>query len=318
MKKKLTIYIPSYNRASSLLRQLHAISSNIDTSKVFIIVNDNCSTDVGYADVENYCLKNDYIYNKNKFNDGGDANIFNGFMEFYRSEYIWILSDDDILADDTVSKVTTILENNMLDILFFTNSRIEVLETKKWTQRDFYEQNIKTADGAGLISNVIYRSEFIKESIPLGFQNIYTCWAHLSVLISSFKNKVAMIGNIGSCINFIPETNLPPSDSTGYSKSYFGFVLLGELFEDAIKKDFINAWASFWSLRHWHTKKKDQIAKQNCMYSENYIKHNLYLFNFFRLKLLFWFLMLPILNILKNNLSREKKDKILKFLKISF
>ncbi len=38
---KLTIYIPTYNRVESLLKQLHAISSTIDTSKVAVIVNDN-------------------------------------------------------------------------------------------------------------------------------------------------------------------------------------------------------------------------------------------------------------------------------------
>ena len=137
MKKLLTIYIPTYNRGTSLQKQLNAINSSIDKSKIVVMVNDNYSTDISYVDVEKYCLQNDYNYNKNHFNIGADANIFNGFMEFYRSEYIWILSDDDLLTDEAVSKIVTILENNKLDILFFTHSKIETLETKRWSQKDF-------------------------------------------------------------------------------------------------------------------------------------------------------------------------------------
>lgn len=42
-KYKLLIYIPTYNRAQSILRQLVLISNNIDKSKVMILLNDNDS-----------------------------------------------------------------------------------------------------------------------------------------------------------------------------------------------------------------------------------------------------------------------------------
>jgi len=188
----------------------------------------------------------------------------------------------------------------------------------QWSQKYFYDNNIKTADGAGLISNVIYRSEFIKESISIGFQNIYTCFAHLSILIHSFKNKTAMVGNIGSYHFFIPNTNLLPENSAGYSKSYFGFVLLGELFEENLKKRFIKDYTNFWNLRHWYIKRRDKIAFQNCIYAENYINKNINFFNFFRSKLFFWYLFTPVLEFLKHKISRDNKDKILKLFKIRF
>lgn len=315
MKNRLTIYIPTYNRAQSLLKQLHAISSTIDSSKVSVIVNDNASPNSSYIEVEKYCKQENFIYRKNYFNIGADANIFNGFMEFYNSEYIWILSDDDILNDDAISKVTTILENNSLDILFLTHSKIENLEVKQWTQKDLYEKNIKVSDGSGLISNVIYRSEFIKESIPVGFQNIYTCFAHLSILIHSFKNKTAMIGNIGSYNFFLPDTALAPADSSGYDRSFFGFVLLGEQFEDENKKQFVNDWGSFWNLRHWY--KKAKTGKPNSLYAKSYIQSNISIINFFRVKLFFWYLFTPLLLIMKKKFTREKKDNLLKLFKIN-
>jgi len=315
--KKLTIYIPSYNRGGSLFKQLKAINIKENNDKISVVINDNNSTDILYKEVEKYCLKNNIIYIKNKINIGGDANIFNGFLNSFESEYIWILSDDDLLKNDSVEKILDILNNN-LDILFLTHSEIEKLCVAKWTQKDFYENNIKTSDGAGLISNVIYKSDFIKDSIPVGFQNIYTCFSHLSVLIHSMKNKTTKVGNIGSYHFFIPETNLPPENSAGYSKSYFGFVLLGELFENKIKKKFINDFNTFWNLMYWYIKSKDDIAKQNAIYAENYISKNANLFNFFKTKLFFWYLVTPLLKIMKNKLNKEKKIRLLKLLRIKF
>ena len=273
--KLLTIYIPSYNRANSLLKQLDAINNFRDKTKFKVVANDNCSSDVeGYKNIQEYCLKNSFFYHRNEMNIGADANIFNGFLNSFDSEYIWILSDDDLLKDDALDKILDMLNSNDLDFLFLTHSKIKSLEKHTWTQKDCFENNIKTSDGAGLISNVIYKSEFIKEFIPVGFQNIYTCFAHLSVLIASLKNRTANIANIGSYHFFLTDTALPPENSAGYSKSYFGFVLLGELFEDKIKKEFVDGYSSFWSLRHWHIKKKDEIAKLNHIYAESYIKNH--------------------------------------------
>ena len=316
--KLLTIYIPSYNRADSLLKQLNTINKLSDKSKIKVIVNDNCSTDKnGYKKVQEYCLKNNFTYNRNEINVGADANIFNGFLNSFDSEYIWILSDDDLLKKDAIEKIITILEKNSLDILFLTHSKIDKLEVKIWTQKDFFENNIKTSDGAGLISYVIYKTEFIKDTIPTGFQYIYTHFAHLAVLINSFRNNNVSIGRIEGRQFFIPDTNLPPPEGFGgYDHSYFGFVLLGELFEQDVKKNFINGWTGFWNLRHWHKKYKN--GKPNSIYARSYIKENLSFFNFFRIKLFFWKIFLPLYELVKRNLNRENKDKLLKLFKVKF
>ena len=314
----LTIYIPSYNRANSLLKQLDSINGFKDKTKIKVIVNDNCSTDVkGYKEIQDYCFKNSFVYNRNEINIGADANIFNGFLNSFDSKYIWILSDDDLLKRDSVGKILTILEKNDLDILFLTHSNIEKLDIKMWNQRNFFENNIKTSDGAGLISYVIYKTDFIKNSIPTGFQYIYTHFAHLAVLIDSFRDKNVNIGRIASSQFFIPDTNLlPPEGFGGYDHSYFGFVLLGELFEKEIKKEFINDWANFWNLRHWYKKYKN--GQPNSIYAKSYIKENLSFFNFFRAKLFFWKISLPLYELIKRNLDREMKDKLLKIFRVKF
>jgi glycosyltransferase involved in cell wall biosynthesis len=316
--KLLTIYIPSYNRADSLLKQLHSIKNLNDINKIKVIVNDNCSSGIkGYEKVQEYCIENSFTYKRNKINVGADANIFNGFLNSFDSKYIWILSDDDLLKMDAVEKIVTILEKNSLDILFFTHSKIAKLEVTIWSQRDFYKNNIQTADGAGLISNVIYKTEFIKSSIPTGFQYIYTHFAHLAVLIDSLRDKNVNIGRIESSQFFIPDTNLPPPEGFGgYDHSYFGFVLLGELFDQDIKKDFVNGWTDFWNLRHWHKKYKN--GQPNSIYAKSYIKENLSFLNFFRAKLFFWKIFLPLYELIKGNLNREMKDRLLKIFRVKF
>jgi len=222
-----------------------------------------------------------------------------------------------LLKYDAVSTIVNILKKNSLDILFFTHSKIDKLEVKVWIQRDFFENNIEIADGSGQISYVIYKSNFIKNSIPIGFQYIYTHFAHLSVLIDSFRDKNVNIGRIGNNQFFIPDTNVPPPEGFGgYDHSYFGFVLLGELFEKDIKKDFINGWTNFWSLRHWHNMYKN--GQPNGIYAKSYIKENLYFLNFFRAKLFFWKIFLPLYEFTKRNLDRKTKDKLLKIFRVRF
>ncbi len=311
--KKITIYIPTYNRSKSLLKQLEAINTCYNKSNIQVVVSNNDSADIdGYNLVEEFCCKNKFLYIKNSINIGADANIFNGFLNSFNSEYIWILSDDDLLKDNAVDAILEILSHNDLDILFLTFlSKIKTLEVHNWTQNDFYENNLKTGDGAGLISNVIYRSGFIKESIPVGFQNIYTCFCHLAVLIHSLKNKIFKVGNIGDFNFFISGTSLPPEDYSIYSKSYFGFVLLGHLFEDEVGRKFINNWVGFWNLKNWYTKKRDKISEQNYIYAKAYIVKKISTFGLysFKLKLFFWYFASPffiLIRRIRNVILRRK------------
>ncbi len=302
--KKITIYIPTYNRSKSLLKQLKAINTCINKSDIQVIVSNNNSTDIeGYSLVEEYCRENRFSYNINPTNIGANTNIYNGFLNSFNSEYIWILSDDDLLKNNAVNAILEILNHNDLDILFLTYlSKIKELEVRSWTQNDFYEKNLKTGEGAGLISNVIYNSSFIKKSIPIGFQNIHTCFCHLSVLIHSLKNKTAKVGNIGDFIFFMPGTSMPPADNSVYSKSYFGFVLLVHLFEDEIRSKFINNWASFWNLKNWHVKRKDKISEQNYIYAKACIVENIstLIFYSFKAKLFFWYFMTPLFILIRD------------------
>jgi glycosyltransferase involved in cell wall biosynthesis len=273
----LTIYIPTYNRCSSLLKQINNINNyNGDNFKV--VINDNNSTD-NYQEIIDFCKdKDNFFYQNNLTNIGAEANIVNGFLHSFNSEYIWILSDDDILQKDALQNILSILNNNNLDLLFLTHNKLQQLELLDYNQKILYEKNIKKSDGAGLISNVIYKSKFIKKSIPVGFNNIYTCFAHLAVLINALQ-KNAQVANIGAHKFFIPDTELPPANPNAYSKSYFGFVLLSDLFDKKTKIDFLKDWTKFCNLKHWYFKSKDKNAECNCIYAKSILQKYSYFFS---------------------------------------
>ena len=104
---KLYIYIPTFNREVELNEQLQALvraSRHIDRSQVFIHVNDNNST-YSTEHIETFCSDNDIKYTKNPANLGGNANILLGFIHAHSAEYLWILSDNDLVTDKSLTKI---------------------------------------------------------------------------------------------------------------------------------------------------------------------------------------------------------------------
>lgn len=98
--KLLTIAIPTYNRQQKLKSQVHRVLSQL-TEEVKLVIIDNCS------DYNIYSLfsdedKHNMTIIRNDYNIGGDANIAKCF-EVCDTEWLWTLSDDDVISDDAVS-----------------------------------------------------------------------------------------------------------------------------------------------------------------------------------------------------------------------
>src|SRR6266568_2335266 len=106
--KRLLVYIPTYNRFDLLNEQLNVLCNAIETdgiSNVNIVVSDNASTDERYLDLP-ALHKQEYVLIKRRtVNIGGVANVISGF-EIPNWDYIWILSDDDIIKQETLKIVS--------------------------------------------------------------------------------------------------------------------------------------------------------------------------------------------------------------------
>ncbi len=57
---KLLVYIPSYNRAASLLRQLRMLKAYDGHGQLEVIVQDNCSNQTGYDEVRQFCAESNF------------------------------------------------------------------------------------------------------------------------------------------------------------------------------------------------------------------------------------------------------------------
>lgn len=119
-KPLLTIAIPTYNRAQYLDRCLSLIVKQTVAYEgmVELVVSDNCSTDNTEEIVNRFVANGHKIrYIKNAQNIGPDGN-FRQCFEVARGTYFLLFSDDDLLLNDSLQKVITLIENDEFGIIY--------------------------------------------------------------------------------------------------------------------------------------------------------------------------------------------------------
>ena len=239
--KNLTIYIPSYNRGESLKRQLQTISANRHQNRIKVIVRDNCSTAEEYAngDIKRLCEENGFFYERNICNIGGNPNIIAGFMDCKQGEYLWILSDDDSIHENAIDKILETIDEAEPDIFFFTHEKYE-----NGCLVDFSLDLIN--NGLGLISLVVYKTDFIIDNIRAGYDNILSSFPHMAVLLESIKNnngKVRIFA-VNKTDYFMKDDDpvIHPEGVKGYRNSLYGYLLLVYNLEEKYQKTFVRSW----------------------------------------------------------------------------
>lgn len=236
---KLVIYIPTYNRSSLLLRQLETLKVYHGADEITVIVRDNHSMQPEYEGVREYCQKAGFEYSRNICNIGGNPNIMDGFMLCGRGDYLWILSDDDLLRPDAVESVFKLLHRPLAcDILYLMHEQSAEREVALDQSQLYAIQNY----GLGLISRVIYRSGFVLPHIRSGYENIVSCFAHLAVLYQATKQN----GVVHVCKAFYKDIFLEggarPVEPNCYNFSLYGYTLLAYNLERSLRKKFLTQW----------------------------------------------------------------------------
>ena len=122
MTSKLTIAIPTYNRAKSLRRSLGTIIRQVSEIKsgwdlIEVIVSDNCSTDETENVVREVAQGHAVKYWKNSSNLGMEGNFLKCF-EAAQGIHVWTFSDDDILLDGVLQKVLDLITENPVDLVY--------------------------------------------------------------------------------------------------------------------------------------------------------------------------------------------------------
>lgn len=107
-EKKLSICIPTYNRAAFLDKTLHSVTSQI-TNDVDIVISDNGSTDHTKSVVASHQkqCQNIHFFRSAK-NLGADRNYLSS-IRHARGEFCWLLGSDDLIAPGGI--------HNILDLI---------------------------------------------------------------------------------------------------------------------------------------------------------------------------------------------------------
>lgn len=103
MTAKLSICIPTYNRAAYLQIALESIVCQADPDEVEIVVSDNASTDDTEALVAGYRERfPNLVYHRAAENMGADRNFLKS-VELASGAYCWFLGSDDALAPGAIA-----------------------------------------------------------------------------------------------------------------------------------------------------------------------------------------------------------------------
>lgn len=182
---KLFIYIPTYNRPSALKTQLSALLNQVENfpQQVRILVNDNSSDDPFDYAGERYSSSSNIQFRQNLGNIGANANIALGFVFAQPDEFLWILSDNDIVAEGAIAYLLNLLDKK-IDFYCFNYSIEEPTEIEcSW------EDGLQTPMDwrLGLISDGLYNTNSIKQSIDSAFYYHNSSFPHLAVAFSAMK-----------------------------------------------------------------------------------------------------------------------------------
>ena len=145
---RLTVAIPTYNRANLLLILLQEVSQQIRQLidfEVEILVSDNASTDNTTEVVKSFKDRNQDIqtkYHINKCNLGYDKNV-DLLFHLASGDYVMTISDDDGLEHNALSLIRETLENHSVaKVIYVASSFYDYNLEEKISINDPFFENV--------------------------------------------------------------------------------------------------------------------------------------------------------------------------------
>jgi len=205
---KLSICIPTYNRAKFLPDLLDSIVKQIDDSNkniIEVVISDNASKDNTKEVIDSYRSKiPNLVYFRWDENKGADRNFIK-VVELASGDYCWLMGSDDVII---ASSITFILNQLNLDFDVFlcnridTNIKLEPYKYNRWlkTRRDFsfdlekrneFIKYLKLSNSLGAlfsyISSIIIKKK-MWNNVICNEDFIGTNYYHSYVILYAIKN----------------------------------------------------------------------------------------------------------------------------------
>jgi hypothetical protein len=251
---RLVIYIPTYENFEGALHQVASLAEQASHcpgapwTSVAIVVSINggaydCESleGLGARVIERPC------------NLGGDANIALGFLEARAEDFLWVLSDNDPVADDSLTVIAAALQASPSPDLVVGVSDDALLGQRSLTSP------VTSLGGAfhiGLISAVIYRWEAFVDSPPSALQALWTGWSQIALQEHAVAQRQALRLSCVPLDDLITHTRGDRSMTSverarrAYSHSFYGGALLGYVSTELSGGDGRRALSRWWG-DHW-------------------------------------------------------------------
>ena len=185
INKKLSIVIPTYNRADFLDYSLEVHIPMLKEYGIEICIFDNASTDNTEEIVSKWMNEYKYLnYHKNETNIGPDAN-FEKALKYPDSDYVWLLGDTYKLSEEGVRYFLKQIENEKYDVLVFNLADKLNIQTKNYN-----DSNLLLNDLGALmtcLSCLVYNKIFLKQANFSRYYNSY--FVQTGAIFESIANR---------------------------------------------------------------------------------------------------------------------------------
>ena len=136
MKPKVSIIIPTYNRANYIEQTIESALVQ-DYENYEVIVSDNASTDDTQEVIKKYLKNSKFQYYKNETNLGMVKNWHKALYEYSSGEWFLILSDDDYIIDKSyISKAVKLIKKDKNINIVYANGYMKYEESGEMVPLD--------------------------------------------------------------------------------------------------------------------------------------------------------------------------------------
>ena len=160
-----------------------------------------------------------------------------GFVDAKKNEFLWILSDNDIVSPHAIKYILMNLDTS-IDFFSFVNSENEAVDVIHDWDKD-YEKPMHW--GMGKIDDAIYNMRSASDSVEDAFVYHNTSFPHLAVAYSVGKKKGKTKFRLLPRPKIIVK-ELHPEGLIDYSMAWTGMALLAPLLSKYNSKKFSRNW----------------------------------------------------------------------------
>lgn len=227
-KFKISICIPTYNRAEYLDQLLKSIYYQDESKYCEIVVSDNASVDGTELVIEKYRSNGNVTYHKNSQNIGPDENYLKS-VSLASADYCWLMGSDDIIIPGSLKLILDVLESNndltglSINQLYLNSDISEVPQVVPFLSfennapillNNFHEICKQISHYFGYLSGQIINKSIWDQQILQGKYRFYlNSYVHVFVILGMVKNY--------------PKWLILPSKCVGYRSGNDSFLTSG-------------------------------------------------------------------------------------------